>query len=346
MMKAAVLHGIRDIRLEELDAPPVDDDGILVRVRSASVCGTDVRMFRNGRTGGRSDPLIPGHEMSGTVESTNQPGGAYRAGTRVAVAPNMGCGTCDLCVNGSTHLCPDYRALGIHLDGAFAELVAVPGRAVAQGNLVELSDHVSFDEAALAEPLSCVYNGFERCRIGPGDSVLIFGAGPIGIMHGLLARMAGAAPVMFSDVSDERLALCHGMDDAFVTVRSETVKDDVMRLTGNKGVDVGITACPAPEAQVLAVELAAIDGRVLFFGGLPADREQVNLNTNLIHYRQLVVTGTARARLSHYRKCLELIERKIIDVKPLVTTVCRLEDVPDVLAAASGGKDLKTMIAF
>lgn len=343
IMKAAVLHAKQDLRIEDRDKPSIADDEILVRVRGSFVCGTDVRMFRNGHDKGlEEDGLIIGHEMSGVVAEVGSAVQRYEPGMRVAIAPNMGCGKCDLCVSGDSHLCADYRALGIHFHGGFADHVRIPRPAIDQGNIVPISEHVSFEEAALVEPLSCVFNGFCRCAIDVGNAVLVFGAGPIGIMHAMLARMAGAAPVILTDISEERLAQAKSIDPAFEVVNGADLQDKVMALTKGKGTDVGVTACPAPEAQVLAVELAAMNGRVLFFGGLPADKAKVGLDANRIHYRQLIVTGTARASLSQYRKSLELVERGLLNLEPLVTSRCSLDDLPDVLSNAATG--LKTAV--
>ena len=166
-MLAARLYGKEILKVEEIAQPQITSDEVLLNVRSAFLCGTDVRMYGNGHKNVNADsPLVLGHEVSGIIAQVGKDVAGYEEGMRVAVAPNMGCGICDLCVSGNTHLCPDYTALGISLDGAFAQYVRIPAAAVRQGNIVELSKTTSFREAALAEPLSCVYNNFERCHMG------------------------------------------------------------------------------------------------------------------------------------------------------------------------------------
>ncbi|MHB8062331.1 MAG: alcohol dehydrogenase catalytic domain-containing protein, partial [Ruminiclostridium sp.] len=323
------------------------DNEILLKVKSAAICGTDIRMINNGYSGiTEESPRILGHELSGVIEQLGKNIKKYEVGMRVAVAPNMGCGVCDWCTSGNTHMCADYHALGINLDGAFAEYVVIPEEACRQGNVVELKENVSFDEAALNEPLSCVYNGFLKCDIKPGDNVLIIGTGPIGIMHAKLAKMAGAARVMINDISNERLEVCRKIDSSFIILQAGNLKEKVMELTGGKGLDVCITACPSPQAQADALEMMAVNGRVNFFGGLPAGKEIVSINTNLVHYKQLILTGSARASLSHFRKTLDFISSGIINVKDLVSERFTLDKIHDGVQRATRAEGLKNIIYF
>lgn len=341
------MYGPKDIRLEETEIPEIGANEILLRVQSAAICGTDVRMFNNGhKLIHDRAPRILGHELSGVIAGVGRNLRGYREGTAVAVAPNMGCGICDECVGGNTHQCRDYQALGINLDGGFAEYVRIPEAAVRQGNVIALDRRVTFEEAALNEPLSCVYNGFLQCRIKPGDNVLIIGAGPIGLMHAKLAKMAGAARVLINDLSEERLQICRRVDDALITIPSDGLKEQIFDLTQGKGVNVCITACPAPQAQAAALELMATGGTVNFFGGLPASQEMVTLNTNLIHYKQLVITGSARANVLQFRTTLKLIADGLVDVKGLISAKFALPQIIDGFRSADQASGLKNVIGF
>lgn len=346
-MRAIRLYGKEDLRLEEIPLPVISEEEVLVKVKSAALCGTDIRMYKNGAAGvDEAHPLVIGHELSGTIEKVGGQVKGYRPGMRVAAAPNMGCGTCDSCVAGNTHLCADYQALGINLDGGLAEYVRIPKAAVIQGNLTVLEKETGFDEAAVAEPLSCVYNGQEQAGIHPGDKVLIIGAGPIGIMHGMLAKMQGAGLIVMNDLSAERLAYCGELLPGLQTAGSGNLKETVMRLTKNRGMDVIIVACPSAQAQTMAVELAGLFGRVLFFGGLPKDRELVPINSNLIHYKQISIHGSTRASLAQYRRVLNFAESGVIDLKPLVTDIYEIEDYQRAFAAAANSQGLKHIIRF
>jgi L-iditol 2-dehydrogenase len=346
-MRAALLYGKEDLRIEDLPMPEIGPEEILLQVKAAAICGTDIRMYKNGAKGvGPRSPLVLGHELSGVVVKAGKAVRGVQEGTPVAVAPNMGCGTCDACVSGNTQLCDNgFRAFGINLPGGFAEFVRIPAEAVRQGNLCPIGPEVSFAAAALAEPLSCVYNAFQRCAIRPGDRVLIIGAGPIGLMHAKLARLGGAARVMLNDLSEERLEICRQLEPSLITVAGE-VTQRIMSMTGGRGADVVITACPAPEAQVTALKVAAMNGRVLFFGGLPADRAIVGLDTNLIHYRQLVVSGTTRQSLSQYRAVLRLIEDGLLKVDDLVSARWPVDSIRDGFAAVMRGSGLKHAVSF
>jgi L-iditol 2-dehydrogenase len=313
---------------------------------SASVCGTDIRMFKNGHAfASPHKPLVIGHEMAGTIAEIGDGVTGYNVGQRVCVAPNYNPVSSKLVVMGEGHLDPGYRALGIHEHGAFAEFVRIPREAVLQGNIFPIADHVSFASAALTEPMACVYNAYEKARTGPGDVVLIIGTGPIGLMHAKLSRTVGAAKVIVNDVHEDRLALARSIDPSFITICGDP-SSELARLTGNAGADVVITACPVASMQALALELAAVNGRVIFFGGLPKGKSVVPLDTNLIHYKQLLVTGTTRQSLRHFQKTLDLITEGVLRVEDLITSVQPLSAIKTAITKAAEGGGLKARIAF
>ena len=346
-MQAAALYGKQDLRIGEVDVPQIDDGEILLQVKGAFVCGTDVRMYHNGYQGvSEATPLVLGHEGSGVIARVGSHVKNYNEGMRVAVAPNIGCGICDYCVSGNTHLCLQYNALGIHMPGFFAEYIKIPENFVRQGNVVVIPDSLSFEEAALAEPLACVFNAFEKSKMRPGEIVLILGAGPIGLMHAKMAQTAGVEKILINDLSRERLDLCRQLDSSFITVESESLKEDIDGLTEGRGVDVCITACPAPQAQQIALELAAINGRIIFFGGLPPDKAHVSLNTNLIHYKQLEVTGTTRQSLIQYRRTLRLVACGRINIGDLISSRTALRDIQSALDNISQARSLKSALFF
>lgn len=342
-MLAARMYGADDIRVEEVPVPETGDGEVLIGVRAAAVCGTDVRILSYGAKGiDETHPRILGHEFAGVIEKVGKNVKGYKVGDRVAVAPNFGCGLCSQCIRGNGHLCADYKATGINTDGGFAKYCLIPEEAVRGGNLCLLADDVSFEEGAINEPLSCVYNGFEHAMIRPGDVVLVVGAGPIGMMHCNFALMAGAV-VCLNDVSEERLENAKKIFPALFTVTGDP-GEEVARLSGGAGADVVITACPVPQVQARALELAAIGGRVIFFGGVPAEKEPVGLNTNLIHYKQLIVSGTTRASLYQYRKTLDFISKKVLNVKPLVTGYFSLRETAKAFDTAKRGIGYKNVI--
>jgi len=344
-MLAARMYGKNDVRIEEIPIPVPKKGELLIKVAIAAVCGTDVRMISNGVEGiDELHPRILGHEIAGTIVKLGEGVVEYKVGQRVAIAPNIGCGICDSCVRGNGHLCPEYQALGINIDGGFAEYCIIPEKAVRGGNVCVLNDQVTFEEGAINEPLSCVCNGFEHANIQPGDNVLIIGAGPIGIMHCALALMAGAK-VYLNDISKERLLEAQRLYPKINPIFSN-LKDSFMNITNGYGADVIITACPIPEVQSQALELAALGGRIIFFGGIPANKEPVKIDTNIVHYKQLILSGTTRASLMQYRKTLKYITNGELEVKSMVTARYKLTDFDEAFNNAKSGFGLKNVIIF
>lgn len=344
-MKAAKLFGKGDFRVVECDIPEIAEDEILVKVHSASVCGSDLRMIQNGYKGvDEEHPLTLGHEMSGRIVKKGSAVAGFEEGDRVGIAPNYGCGICDACVSGNTHLCGSYRALGINVDGAFAEYVRIPSEAVAQGNVLKLGDAVSWDEAAMFEPASCVLNGQERAGVETGDSVLIIGAGPIGLMHAMLAEANGAGNIYITDLNEERLALCTKAMTGLTGICSAELKEKTVEYTDGRGVDVCIVACPSPAAQTQALDYMGMNGRVLYFGGLPAGKDMISISGNTIHYKQLKICGSARANTAQYRKTAWLAETGRLQLHSAVTAAYSLEDIGRAVKDMESGRELKVVI--
>ena len=344
-MKAVRLYKEGDIRIDDVPIPQPAPGEVLLRIGAGQICGTDVRMYKQGtKAASAKHPLTMGHEIAGVVEAVGEGVHACEPGTRVAVAPNYGCGVCDTCVSGNTQSCAASEALGVTRAGGFAEFMIIPEPAVRQGNVTPIPDHVSFQEAALVEPLSCVYNAFERNNTQPGDVVLIIGAGPIGLMHAKLYLMAGAGAVIMNDLLPARLELCKSIEPSIVTTGPDELRDVVSEVSHGRGADIVITAAPAPATHQLALDLVAMDGKVSFFGGLPKDREIVSLNTNMIHYKQIWVTGTTRQNLRQYRRTLELIDRGVVKLDGLITRTVPLDDVLEVLDDTMNGRGLKNGI--
>ncbi|MCL5069345.1 MAG: zinc-dependent dehydrogenase [Actinobacteria bacterium] len=345
-MKAAVYYGIRDIRVEKVLKPQINDREVLVKCRAAAVCGTDLRIYGYGHIKipiGKK--VILGHELAGDVVEIGEKVSGVRKGARVAVASNIGCGKCYLCLQGFYHLCNAYEAIGLTYNGGFAEYVKVPEQAVQQGAILEIPDNLSYEEAALIEPMACVYNGFKRCPTEPGDIVLIFGAGPIGVMHIMMAKLAGASKIIVSEISDDRLKKS-GDFGADVLINSETqdLEKIIFNETKGRGADVIITACPSAEAQKKVASIASLHGKVNFFGGLPKEKADININTNLIHYGELIITGSHGSDTHHCKMALNLIASGKINLRQLITNKFPLNQIKQAFEVALKGQGLKTII--
>jgi L-iditol 2-dehydrogenase len=345
-MLAAVYHGPNDIRVETVPKPEIGPEEILLKVLKASICGTDIRIFHgHHRKYPPGTQRIPGHEMVGQIAQVGENVKGYEWGQRVFLAPNMGCGHCRQCISGNNNICADYAAIGVTIDGAFAEYVRVPAAAVLQGNLLPLGDDVDPAVAALIEPFACVLRGQDAVDLRAGDVVLVMGAGPIGIMHVKLANLKGAIKVIVSEPLAERReqALQLGAD-VVADPLDENLKEIVLAESKGRGADVIITAAPAPKAQESAPALAAIGGRINFFGGLPKNDPIIQLDSNLIHYKELVVTGTTACSTHDCLRAAELVNSNKLDLSPLISQRFPLQETPAAFAAAEDRKSLKVVL--
>lgn len=345
-MLAAVYHGIEDLRVEEIPEPRFGEDEALLRVKAAAICGTDLRILASGHFKIPEEMTrILGHELAGEVVEVGSRVSGLVPGMRVAIAPNIGCGTCEECIQGRDHLCRHYEAFGISLDGAFAEYMRIPGPFIRRGNIVLIPEGISYEEAALNEPFSCCYHGSRACRIKPGDVVLIVGAGPIGIMHLLLARLSGASSVIVSEIIEERWlqALEFGADVA-INPGKEDLLAAVREVSHGRGADVIVVAAPSPPAQEQSLDLAATRGRINFFGGLPKGSQLIRFNSNRVHYREIMVTGTTGSSNYEFRRSMEIIASGRVALSRLISARFPLSEAREAFTVAAGKKALKVII--
>jgi len=343
-VRAYVYYGPGDLRLEERPTPRPGHGEALLRVDACGICGTDLRIASGEH---RAYPpgtvRVPGHEIAGTVVAAGRETGLVE-GAQAFVAPNIGCGRCARCRAGRANLCAHPQALGITRDGGFAEFVLLPEPLIAQGNVLPtaLADPGAI---ALVEPLACVLRGARALDIREGELVLIYGAGPIGLLFLRLARLRGAGTVVVAQRSAERraLAAAHGADHA-VDPATGDLPGLVHGLSDGRGADAVVVAVPSPEAQAEAVTLAAPGGRVNLFGGLPRDRSRVTFDANLIHYKELIVTGTTANTTADCRAALDMVEAGAVDTAALITHRYPLEQGPAALDAAGSGRALKVVL--
>ncbi|MEN3186803.1 MAG: alcohol dehydrogenase catalytic domain-containing protein [Atribacterota bacterium] len=338
-MKAAVFSYPPHVEIMEREVPSPGDGEIVVRVKAGALCGTDLRIARRGHGSIREgEERILGHEIVGTVAKRGKGVEGLEEGMPVAIAPNYGCGRCGYCVQGLVHHCPETKAIGVTVDGGFAEFVLVPRRAVAQGNVVALPDTVDLVSVSFVEALACVVHGFLPLKVGFRDRVLIYGAGPIGLMFWELCRLAGARDVWIVDLSAARLKVAEERGARTLLAGNISVKEVV------GSVDVVIVAAPSPEAQKEALEIAATYGRINFFGGLPPQVKEVPLPSNLIHYKELLVTGTTRSNNFHFRYALDLLTSNALDLSYLVTNVLPLKEINHGLQLMESQQSLKVVL--
>ena len=347
-MKAAVYYGIQDVRIEDRPVPQIGEEDILLKVGACAICGTDVKVFMHGYKN-LNPPQIVGHEISGRIVDMGRNVKDHEIGQRVAVVPIISCGECFYCRKGWTHLCVTFQkqteAFGFYHPGGFAEYMAVPAKAIRKGNLVPVPENVSDEEAAIAEPMACALNGQMIAEVGIGDYVLIVGAGPIGCMHVCLAKTLGATKVFISEIREERLTLAQQFGaDYYINPRTQDLKETVMSATEGIGASVIIIAAPSREAQESAPVIAANRAHIDFFGGLPKDDSTVHLDSNLIHYKELMIHGSSGSTAGQLKMCLDLMSGKRVEGKKLISKVISLEELPRMMSEVQKGNLLKVVV--
>jgi L-iditol 2-dehydrogenase len=345
-MLAAVYYGPEDLRVEEKTTPRPGPGELLIRVDAASLCATDLRILRGAHRKYPAGTIrVPGHEVVGSVAMLGARVEEYHLGQTVFIAPNIGCGRCRHCLLGRNNLCANFDALGITIDGAFAEYMLVPARAIEQGNVIHIRTDADAAVMALAEPLACVWHGQEAVNVGDGDVVVIQGAGPIGLMHCLLAQRRGAPRIIVSDKSPERLLKAAKLGvDVTVNVSRQSLDAVVAEETKGDGADVVIVAVASHKAQQQALTLAAIGGRVNLFSGLAKQQPMVAMDVNLIHYRELIVTGTTACSTADCQAAVRLLESREIDLTPLVSRRFPLREANAAFSAASESDLFKVVL--
>ncbi len=343
-MKAVVYHGPGDLRLEERPRPDPGPGEALLQIKACGICGTDLRIAAGVHRAYPAGVMrVPGHEIAGVVAARGA-GVNLTEGVPVFVAPNVGCGRCASCRAGRVNLCSTPAALGITLDGGFAEYVLLRADLIAQGNLLAAPDTRDFGALALVEPLACVLRGSRACEIAAGQLVLISGAGPIGLLHLRVAKLRAPRAVVVSEPNARRRTEATRWGaDYVVDPTTGDLPGLIADISNGAGADAIVVAVPAPEAQKAAIELAAVGGHVNFFGGLPRDRSQVTIDANLIHYRELTVTGTTANTTQDCVEALELVATGQIDLEPLISARYPLSDFQDALEAAGSGRSLKVV---
>ena len=345
-MLAAVYHGPNDLRVEEVAVPKIAAGEILLKVLDASICGTDLRILHgNHRMYTPGTVRIPGHEVVGTIAEIGTGVSGFNLNERVFIAPNTGCGHCVQCISGNNNLCANYTAIGVTIDGAFAEYVRVPAESIRQGNVIRVSEEVDPAVAALMEPFACVLRGQNAVHIKPGEVVLVVGAGPIGVMHTKLAKVRGAGRVIVSEPMPDRVAQAKRMGaDRVVNPSEEDLQKVLLEESNGRGADVIIVAAPVHAAQESALTLAAISGRINFFGGLPKDRPTINFDSNLVHYKELMITATTACSTNDCWQASQIVNSGLIDLSDLVSRRYPLREAAAAFTAAEDRKSLKIVL--
>ncbi|MGB9374782.1 MAG: zinc-dependent dehydrogenase [Jiangellales bacterium] len=345
-MKVLRFYAPKDVRLEEAPEPICGPDEVKLRVRNCSTCGTDVKILNNGHQN-LSPPRIIGHEIAGEVVEVGADVTGWAPGDRAQVIAAVPCGDCYECRKGWMAVCQNQTSVGYQYEGGFAEYLVVPREVLKVDGLNRIPDGVSFEEASVAEPLACAINAQELLDIEEGDTVVVFGAGPIGCMHIRVARgVHGCGPVYLVDVNDERLQMSADAvhPEEVINASKVDVVEKVMELTGGRGADVIITATAANVTQEQAIAMAARNGRISFFGGLPKTNPTITCDSNVVHYRQLHIHGANGSAPSHNKRALEYIASGEVPVKDLITARIPLERALEAFDLVARGAAIKVTV--
>lgn len=344
-MKAAIFESLENMVVKDnVPEPELPKDGLILKIESVAICGSDVRIFHRGHAK-VSPPQIIGHEVSGIVYKVGEETTEFKEGERVVLGADVPCGKCYYCLRGHQNNCTKAIAFGYQLQGGFAQFMAVPRDAIDAKIVQRLSDDLSFDEACLTEPLACVVNGQDLSNIKAGDTVVIIGTGPIGLMHAMLSRAKGATKIIVSELSERRLEYAKNFNiDVLINAKEENPVQRVLEETDGMGADIVIVAAPSGDAQAQAIHMARNLGVVNFFGGLPPNTKEIPIDTNWIHYREIFVHGSHGSSPKDNAIALKLISTRQVDVRKLITHILPLDRINEGLKLVESGEALKVIL--
>jgi L-iditol 2-dehydrogenase len=327
-MKAIVYYAPGDIRVRtDVPIPACGDGEIRAKVDACAICGTDWKAHTHGNPRIKA-PKIMGHEFTGVLDRVGASVRGFSVGERVVMATSVSCGQCFYCVRGWTNLCVNLAAMGFAYDGGMAEYVTIPALALENGHVIKVPPGVPAEHAALAEPLSCAVNSCENCGIGPGDTVVVIGAGPMGIMNACVAREFGAAKIILAELNDVRLRQAEPFGfDLLVNPAREDLAEIVKDQTGGLGADVAIVAAPAAAPQEQAPAMVRKRGTVCLFASLPPGKSAITLDSRIVHYGEIRVLGTSDSKPKQVARAVALIAGGRLPADRLASHRLPIEDL-------------------
>ena len=343
-MKAAVVYRKNEIRIADVPRPEAGNGEVVVKVRASGICATDVKIL--GGAGIPADlPAILRHEVAGTILElglgTEEAG--LHVGQRVAVYPIAACGTCKYCSQGRHSLCLEEHGLGHGDDGGFAEYVRVPAEVVRLGGVIDIGD-MPFDLAAMIEPTSCCIAAAEQCGTKSGDTVVVVGVGPLGLLHTVLSTALGAN-VICVDINEDRLAQAHKLGaERAVNPDKEDAKAVVRALTG-VGADVVIAAVGFPQVMENYLSLVRNGGVFNIFGGTPRG-EMMTVDPRWIHYGEIVLTGTFASSVNQFHRAFRFVREHAEEIETVISTRCGLDNILSAVRRVQRGEGTKSILMF
>ena len=331
-------------RLTEIATPVPGPGEVRIRVGANTVCGTDLRILRGEKTKGVDLGVVLGHEVAGHVDAVGDGVQDFEVGDLVAMPPSLICGLCGPCRRGYEHLCERVHLVGYDVNGGLADYMLMPRVAVAKGLLMKAPASLEPAQLALAEPLSCCLNGLDNYRVEIGDTVVILGAGPIGMIHLQLARLAGAEKVIVSEPHAGRRTRAAALGaDVIVDPATQDLLEVVRDETAGAGADVAVLCIGLPDLVNECLSMVRKRGRVSIFAGL-AGEGWSSIAANLIHYRELTVVGASNSGRESFARAIRLLSSGAIDTRSLLTHTFGLSKAGEAIEFVATREGLKVAV--
>jgi L-iditol 2-dehydrogenase len=326
-MNAVVYHGKGDVRYEKLPVPDCGAGELRVKIDACAVCGSDQKTFLNGNPR-MKPPIAMGHEFTGLIETVGSAVRGFSLGERIVMATSISCGECPYCRKGWSNLCVKLDPMGFSYPGGMAEFVIIPEIAIRNGHVVKVPAGIAPEHACLAEPVSCAVNAADNCRIGKGDTVVVLGAGPLGIMNLFVAREYGASKLILAQREGKRFEQARGFScDRLVNTTAENLVEVVKAETGGIGADVVIVAAPEAGVQEQSLDLAHKKGRICLFASLPVGKNMLSLDSRKIHYGELEVVGASDSTARQVAKAVSFLARADFPKQKLANPILKLSEI-------------------
>ncbi|VGO23383.1 alcohol dehydrogenase catalytic domain-containing protein [Pontiella sulfatireligans] len=342
-IKGVVYYAPGDIRVEQVAMPENGADELLVKVDACAVCGTDLKSMIVGNPRIQA-PRIMGHEFTGIIENVGASVEGFAVGERIVMATSVSCGECFYCKKGHNNLCAELAPMGFSYEGGMAEYIVIPARAIQNGHVIKVPASVKAEHAALAEPLSCAVNSCENCNIQEGDSVVVIGAGPMGILNACAAREMGAGKIIMAEINPARLSQCGPFADLLVNPAEQDLEQIVKDETDGIGADVVIVAAPAASPQEQALFLVRKQGTVCLFASLPVGKSMLNIDSRLVHYGEIKLVGSSDSTPAHVAKAVEMIAGGTLRADLLATHMLPLEGIFEAYELMKSGESLRVVL--
>ncbi|HME56493.1 MAG TPA: zinc-dependent alcohol dehydrogenase family protein [Candidatus Lokiarchaeia archaeon] len=323
-MQAAIIKEKQVLVIEDVDKPEIKDNEVLVHVKASGVCGTDLHVYE-GEVPIATLPVIPGHEFCGVVEAVGDAIKDVNAGDRIAIEPNLFCGYCHFCRNAKKHFCENWQAVGLTRSGGFAEYCAVPRQAV-----YKMEDSLSFNDGAFFEPTACVLHGIERSHAKAGDTVVVMGAGSIGLIYVQALKLMGIKSVISCDIDDNKLELAKVLGaDAALNTQNEDVPAVVKDMTLGLGAEVVVDAAGAPQTLSMAFNIVQNCGTIVVFG-VPPEHLELPIKMYDIYRREISVVGSFTNPYTN-EQALKMMATGKIKYDKILTHPIALDQVEDAI---------------